>query len=357
MADEGTGEAQVTEQPKTGMDAINNAWDQTWKETADPPLVSETPVTPVEVPADEQKTAEKSEEKAPDAELKPEGDSLTTDPAVQIDPSLVLLAEELDVNKEALDELIASDPEQANTLLTQLAEEHLALTSRTLFGTDKTPAGVGDQILNVPSTSEAGDETPKLSPLETLFADEKALAEFTEEHGEVLTSILKSELEDRKAFKQENADLAQLRESLMAQQQQVLIEEMETTFKSFGNAYADFYGSELTNEARSPEQKENRGRVGDMADALRTGDRLRGTAVKSDRYYLAAAHNHVASELRSVAARKSIIEQLQTRAKSITNKPSAGRVANLAAGSPDEKAHNAMDRKAAELGIEHIFPD
>lgn len=352
------GQDQGTQEP-SGVDAFNSKWDEVMGQHQDPPLVDPTPTTPepeAEEKADQKETAESdASANEPDATADPD-----SDPAVQIDPSLVLLAEELDVDKAALDELIQSDPEQANILLTKLSEEHLALTSRTLFGTDNTSTGVVDRGRLQPGTSEAeadSKEEQKLGPLETLFADEEATAKFREEHGEVLTDILKAELEDRQAFRKDNADLKELRESLIAQQQQVILEEVESTFKSFGKTYADFYGSEVPFEKRSEAQNDNRGRVGDMAENLRSGDILKGASVKSDRYYLLAAHNHVAAELRSKAARQQILDQLQNRATTITNKPSAHRVTNIAAGRSDEAAHNALDRKVAELGIEHIFPD
>ena len=341
MADE---QNEVQAATPTGNEAINTAWDSTF-DTPDVPL----PVDPVVEPVVDTTPAEPVVE----GEVVEEATPTETVEASAVDESLQALAIELGADKAALDELVTSDPEEANRLLGALADQYNAQTSRLLFGQPEgLPTGEPSPTDTIADTSPG---TPVASPLEAVFADEAKAAAFKEEHGDLLFDAFKAQVDQTKAMREQLVELEQVRQGMAAQQQEVALQELHSTFDSFGPAYADFYGP--TSGERTDEQSENRGRVGDLADRIRSGDIRLGNKVGSDRDYLIKAHHHVASDIRQMAIRKQIISEIQTRSKRIISKPSAGRTTNLAAGRSDEAALAALDKAVTEGGLEGLFND
>lgn len=352
--------------------AIDEAWDKTMEPDEDsvanllefPDAITGTPKTDEkqgdtvtdgkteQASATEVTTDDTSVTQDTKTDKEAETSQTDADGTIAVDPSLRALALEQGADEASLDSLIKTNPDAANELLIKLADQFNATT---LQGLQQSGSNTTDPAYIDATVTSDGETTP--SPLVKFLADEKALADLTETVGEpFVEQVLKPLQAEFDKVAQEREFFASLREQLEAAQQQNLIETLDQTFRSFGEPYKDFYGGAEIGKL-TPAQLENRGSVGDLADDIKASQIRRGLTPKADKEYLVMAHHVVAAGIRSKAARKSIIDEIKTRAGGITSRPSSQRVTEISTEPSDEAASAAVDRKLAELGLETLFPD
>lgn len=248
----------------------------------------------------------------------------------KLDPALrYFAASTLGWTDERIDKLVKADPELAAETISNLAASYTNL-SRQLLTAPQQPAGTQQE------------QQPAQSPtskLDQIYADLNA---FAEANGEELTEFikaLKSELID--PWRAEQAKIE-------VQKQELNKSEARQTFGKLSTEFAGLYGKQ--GEARTPEQQKAVADLGEVADQLRAGAKLRGQemtiADAINRAHLLVSHNY-----REQAVRKAIKEQVQKRAKGLTAKPTMRQRPAPASGKSKEAAAEALTRKAAELGI------
>jgi len=294
-----------------------------------------SPDPAVETPAE-------SQQESPVAAT-PEGSDST------IDPSLIALAMQEGADPAALNELITSDPERAQVLLTELQNEVNQVTLRTLQG-QPSPTG------QVRPTNQAATSTdaPKASALEELLTNADALAAAREEHGDsYVEKYLLPLAEQAKAFREDRAFIQQARNEMEVQKQAALVQQVNSTFTSFGKGYEKFYGTDAA--LATEEQYANRESVTQIADKLRVADIAFGKPERAVSHYLTQAHAVVSADQVRAAARRDLLSQIKTRSATTTAKPNSRRASS--SGGPDDIARVAFDRRAAELGLTEYFRD
>ena len=282
------------------------------------------------------------------------GAAVDTQPAADsevVDPSLVALAVQLGADEEAVNETVAQDPKRAKELLSQLVSEYNAESMRLISGRP------GSRVTETPVTPTSTPSTDQTA-FEKLLADETKVAAFKEEHGDALFEMMKAQAESTATLRNELSSLAELRGFVEVQQQDAVNREINSIFQSFGKPYDDFYGTGSLSELTET-QLANRGKVGDLAQVMRSGHIASNQSTWSTHEYITRAHHVVAAQLRAEAERQSIIAQLQNREKSFTLKPSAGRAVNSTSSneSANSRMKEALLNRAAELGVEEFFAD
>jgi hypothetical protein len=339
---------EVTETPDYA--AIDAAFERAYGSDHDPSaeeilgdpaetVADDTIASQEETPAVESETATQSETPA---------ETTQSEEGPQIDQSLLALAVQEGANQADLDELVKSDPERANVLLTELQNEVNKETLRALQGQPSSTEQVGQ------SQQSATSEEAKVSALEELLTSEDALAAAKEEHGETyVEKYLLPLAEQAKAYRSDREFIAQARQEMEVQKQQALVQQLNSTFTSFGKGYEDFYGGDVAKA--NDEQIANRESVTKIADQLRVSDLMLNRPEQPIQNYLTKAHAVVSADQVRAAARKEIISQIKTRSNSTTAKPNRSR--SSAVSSPDEAAMTAFDRKANELGLSDYFRD
>jgi len=276
----------------------------------------------------------------------PEGTPSTELP--QVDPSLIALAVQEGADQAILDELVTSDPEKANELLTALAAEVNAVTLQSL---QVNPAVATAETTQAAATSSDDSD---VTPLEALLTDKEAMAEAIEQFGEdYVNKFIVPQAKQAKQSREDHAYVKQMRAEMELARDQAIVAQVDATYTSFGPGYKEFYGDSISsaNEA----QAANRDSVNVIADKLRVIDLAQGKPEKAIARYVTQAHCIVSAEHTKIAARREILSQIQTRGKSVIAKPSRSKVTGIA--SRDEEAHNALSQRAAELGVEGFFRD
>lgn len=328
--------------------AFERAYPDTPSQTAEEILVGpEAAATTAETTQETQTEQDPTPENEGEAAAQQAAPAVTqSDESPQIDPSLIALAVQEGADETALNELITEDPEQAQVLLSELAENVNAQTLRTLQG-QPNPTGQADQSVQ-PATS---DDT-KVSALEELLTNEDALAAAKDEHGEAyVEKYLLPLAEQAKSYREDRAFITQTRQEMEVQKNQALVVQINSSFDSFGVGYKDFYG---TDPVKATEQQQaNRESVTVIADKLRVSDLMSGKEEKAVRHYLTQAHTVVSVEEQRAATRRELLSKITTRSKTTTAKPNRSKT--LGSGGPDEAASAAFDKKAAELGVEGYF--
>jgi hypothetical protein len=276
----------------------------------------------------------------------PEADQSDAPP--QVDPSLVALAVQQGADKAALDKLVTEDPEEANQLLTQLAEEVNRVTLQSLQG-QTGPTGQDGQS----TQSATSSDDQEITPLEAMFANEETLAEAREEFGEKHVELLRPLAEQAKQNREDRAFTAQLRQELEVQKEQAMIAQLNDTFKSFGVGYTEFYGADIAKVSEA--QQANRESVTQIADKLRVADILTNKPERPLRNYLTEAHAIVSVDQQRTAARRELLSKIETRSKSTTAKPNRSKSSGTS--TPEENASIELGKKAAQLGLEGWFGD
>lgn len=301
---------------------------------------SETTTPTPEVPAADA-LAENQPEPAAEATQEESGPT--------IDPSLIALAVQEGADQAALDELVKSDPERANVLLTELQNEVNQATLRTLQG-QPNPTGQVSQSEQAATSKDAA----KVSALEELLTNEDALAAAKEEHGEsYVEKYLLPLAEQAKAFREDREFIQQARNEMEVQKQAALVQQVNSTFASFGKGYEKFYGADPA--MATEEQHANRESVTQIADKLRVSDIAFGKPEKAISHYLTQAHAVVSADQVRAAARRELLSQIKTRSATTTARPNRSR--SNSSGGPDDVAETAFDRRAAELGLTDYFRD
>lgn len=234
-----------------------------------------------------------------------------------------------------IDRLVKADPELAAETITELAESQANLSRQLLHPASQVAPGT-QPVVQTPAQPEA--------PLSNLDKFHANLSEFAEANGEELTEYVK-------ALKAEVIDpVRAMFAQIEVQKQELSKTEARQTFTTLSDNFSDLYGK--AGEALTPLQQKAKADLGEVADMIRAGSKLKGHEI-SVKDALNRAHLLVSHEYQQQAMRKSIKEQVQTRSKTLQAKPT-NRVnpGVVTSGKSRASAEDALAKKAAELGIE-----
>lgn len=256
-----------------------------------------------EAAAGEQETADEQqtdEEKAEAAERKKVIDSF--------DPNLKRVAKELGNWKpQDIDDFIVSNPTLARVTFSNMAAGYNNLSLQYAQGVrSATPAQPQQQ----PAT------TQNVSPLDELLANPAKMKALTDVAGEDLVkAFIKPLLDERKQMLEDRAYVANLR-------REAVVREVNDGFTNIAQGgFEEFYGK---NGEVTQEQNNNRFKVGQLADQIRSGAQLQNVNMGIHEA-LRRAHLIVTADQNRAQARKEIVKQVKQRSTQITARPTARR--------------------------------
>lgn len=317
--------------------ADSEAITEAFKSTFDP-VSTESPETKpdaetsevIETPEVEDRKTSESEDTTPVDDKKDEG---TDD--VTIDPEYIALAKENGWEEEHVLKLYESDPDLANKTFSKLAETYDSLTQQLAqLGTSPT--------VNPTATPNAGQAEPANDILTQLENRLGNLDKVRETHGDDIVDDFLSPMKDVVAT------VRALQHQAEQQAQEGIIREINGQFDTLSQNYGEFYGK--GDNQLSDDQEENRRKVLTLAADIRSGATLRGIDLTIEDA-MKRAHRSITSELRNKQAQKEIIETIKKRSKSVGTQPTKSNAKLDAAPKSIEKAQEAFESKAEEIGF------
>jgi hypothetical protein len=279
------------------------------------------------------KLAEQTKEAEPSGEAEAvvaEGEEAKDAAPATIDPNLRYVAQEFGWKDEKIDALFKADPELAQQTLQSLSDAYTNLSRQMVQPTQVAPA---------PVAQPAAQPQAPTSKLDQLYAD---LQSFAEENGDSVVERLLKPLKEEviEPFRQFQAEL-------QVQKSRAIAAEAGATISTLRQKFGDVYGDE---GKASPAQQQTLSQLAQLADQIRSGAKAQGREL-SVKDALNRAHLIVTADRRESDGRKQVQAQVQTRAKAIVARPTP-RARPTAEGRSEAKAMEALERRAAELGIE-----
>lgn len=257
-----------------------------------------------------------------------------------LDPTLRLAANQLGWSDEKIDKFLKADAELAQETFENLADTYTNL-SRQLIGGNASQVAPGTQ----PQITTAQPQV-EASPLDKLLSP-AALATFAETNGqEIVDLFLKPFAAERKALTDQVKELTAFVE---VSQRRAVAQEAGGVMSGLAKTFGDLYGVDTTK--LSLVQQQARQNLANVADQIRAGAKQQGHEL-SVTEAINRAHLIVSADHRQQVSRKQVTEQVRSRSKQITAKPSQRSNPTLTGVKSDTTAAEAYQRRAAELGIE-----
>lgn len=253
-------------------------------------------------------------------------------------PALQQAAKRAGWNEADINEFHAANPELAEKTFANLQTSHNELSRR--FAQLGQMRGPQMQQPAVQPVQQA-QQPAQLAALEAAY---KNLPEFAANNGEQLAKVVKDLYEGVvQPFKQMQA-------AYEAQSRQAMSHQVNATFGTFAD-FADLYGQsgKLTQE-----QHQTRYEVAVLADRIRSGASLQGIDL-SVNDALEQAHNLFTADRVKQTTRREIQQQVVTRGRQITNRPTQRRTPQTAAEGARRTEAGAMKAVAnwwAERGVD-----
>lgn len=288
--------------------------------------------------------AEEDEGDEQDTEPEPEdgeGDSPTPEgqeaPTIDLDPTLRRAAQQFGWDDEAIDAFVAANPEMGVATFQRLADTFGNLSSQF--------TGQSPQVAPAPTQApQQAPQSPAVSGLDKLFSEE-GLQAFADANGDDLVETF------LKPFKSEVYEpLKAMQASAEAAERQALANEAQTAIARLGSDYASLYGG----ATRTPEQQQAVNQLAAVADQLRAGARLQGQEL-SVTAAIDRAHLILSAEQRKADGRKEVQKSVQSRAKSLTSKPTMRRSKATEAKPGDSSAAAAVETFWQNVGEDVEF--
>lgn len=195
-------------------------------------------------------------------------------------------------------------------------------------------------------------QQPSGDPLDELFSEE-SLAELSQSEGQIIVDRVLRPLQQHLVgpVRQMQAHVQRMVEREQRMHEESLRREVVQTFDGLEKDYGDMLGS--MKKGLSNEQKQARGQVLQVADAILEGHRAQGLELTIRDAMDRALAMVVAPRLAEIE-RTNLRKQVQKRQSGFTARPTQRRVAQVSgegADRSDSTAIEAYSRRAAELGM------